>query len=179
MVALFLANGFEEIEALATADILRRAGYDLVTVGVGSRQITGTHHIAVTADIADNQLVTENLDLVILPGGMPGAQNLENSPFVQSAVHYCLEHHKYVAAICAAPFILGHLGALQGRNAVCYPGYEKDLLGAKISTESVCVDDNIITAKGAGVTIPFALKIVETLSGASAANKLKVSMQCM
>ena len=179
MVALFLANGFEEIEALATVDILRRAGYDLVTVGVGSRQITGAHHITVTADISDDQLVTKDLDLVVLPGGMPGAKNLESSPFVQSAVRYCLEHDKYVAAICAAPFILGHMGVLRGRNAVCYPGYESDLDGAKISTESVCVDHNIITAKGAGVTIPFALKIVEVLSGAQAANKIRVSMQCM
>lgn len=178
MVALFLANGFEEIEALATADILRRAGYKLVTVGVGSRQITGVHDITVTADISDDQFVTDDLNLVVLPGGMPGAENLEKSRAVQAAVHYCLEHNQYVAAICAAPFILGHMGVLRGRNAVCFPGYEKDLEGASISTEYVCVDHNIITAKGAGATISFALKIVETLSGAQAANKLRVSMQC-
>ncbi len=178
MIALFLANGFEEIEALATADILRRAGYDLVTVGVGSRQITGAHRIPVTADISDDQLVMGDLNMVVLPGGMPGAKNLENSAVVQSAVRYCMEHDNYIAAICAAPFILGHMGVLKGRRAVCYPGYEEDLLGAEISSESVCVDHTIITAKGAGVAIPFALKIVEVLSGAHAANKLRVSMQC-
>lgn len=179
MIALFLADGFEEIEALATVDILRRAGYELVTVGVGSRQITGAHQIAVTADISEDQLTIEDLNMVVLPGGMPGAKNLEKSPIVQQAVRYCLEHTRYVAAICAAPFILGHMGALQGRSAVCYPGYEEDLTDAKISAESVCVDHNIITAKGAGVAIPFALKIVEVLSGEQAANKLRVSMQCM
>ena len=179
MIALFLADGFEEIEALATADILRRAGYDLVTVGVGSPQITGAHQIKVTADISQDQLIIEQLELVVLPGGMPGTLNLEKSAVVQAAVRYCLEHDNYVAAICAAPSILGHMGALQGLHATCYPGYEKDLHGAELCTEPVCVDHKIITAKGAGVTIPFALKIVEVLSGSQVSNKLRMSMQCI
>lgn len=179
MIAVFLANGFEEIEALATVDILRRAGYETVTVGVGSRQVEGSHKIPVTVDIADDSLNEADLDMVILPGGMPGTLNLEKSMIVQSAVRYCVQRGKYIAAICAAPSILGHMGILRGRRATCFPGYEKDLEGADVSTDFTCVDGKIITGKGAGAAVEFALKIVEVLSGTESANKLRMSMQCI
>ena len=111
MIYVFLANGFEEIEALATVDILRRAELDVKTVGVGGKTVTGSHGIPVTADIEEKDVTTDDMELVVLPGGMPGTLNLEKSPIVMASVRYCLDNSIYVAAICAAPSILGHIGA--------------------------------------------------------------------
>ena len=178
MIYLFLASGFEEIEALATVDILRRAGCELVTLGVGGKQITGSHGIVVTADQEEEELDLSCIDMVILPGG-PGTKNLEKSHIMQSAVRYCVDYQKPIAAICAAPSILGHMGLLKGHTATCFPGYEKELNAKTLSNDFVCVSGNIITAKGAGVAIDFALKIVEVLYGAEKSNKLRKSIQCM
>ncbi len=178
MVYLFLANGFEEIEALTTVDILRRAGCELVTVGVGGRKITGSHNIEVTADVTEAEVESASPDMVILPGG-PGTRNLEQSSVMRAAVRSCAEQGKYIAAICAAPSILGHMGLLKEHMATCFPGYEQELGAKKISGESVCVSGNIITAKGAGVAVDFALKIVEVLYGSEKSNMLRKSIQCM
>ena len=178
MIYLFLANGFEEIEALATVDVLRRAGCTLVTVGVGGQKITGSHNIEVTADLNETEIDINALDMVILPGG-PGTPNLEKSSFVRATIEYCANNDKYIAAICAAPSILGHMGLLAEHTAICFPGYEEELHAKEISKDSVCVSGKIITAKGAGVTVDFALKIVEVLYGAEKSNKLRKSMQCM
>ncbi len=178
MIYLFLASGFEEIEALATVDILRRAGCELATVGVGGRKITGAHAIEVTADLGEDEVQMNAADMVILPGG-PGTKNLEQSSVMRQAVQYCAENGKYIAAICAAPSILGHMGLLKEHTATCFPGYEKELNAKKLSGDSVCVSGNIITAKGAGVAVDFALKIVEVLYGAEKSNKLRKSIQCM
>lgn len=179
MIYLFLANGFEEIEALAAVDILRRAGCNIVTVGVGGKHITGAHNIKVTADIEENKAATDNLDMVILPGGMPGTLNLEKSKTVQNAIKYCCENDKYLAAICAAPSILGHLDILKDHSAVCFPGFEKELKAKIIPDKYVCVSGKIITAKGAGVAVEFALKIVELLCGDKKSKLLRESIQCM
>jgi protein deglycase len=178
MIYLFLAAGFEEIEALATVDILRRAGCELLTVGVGGKRITGSHNIEVTADQDENEMELGSPDMVILPGG-PGTKNLEKSSVVCTAIRYCAENDKYIAAICAAPSILGHMGLLAEHTATCFPGYEEELQAKELSKDSVCVSEKIITAKGAGVAVDFALKIVEVLYGAEKSNKLRKTIQCM
>lgn len=178
MIYLFLAPGFEEIEALATVDILRRASCELVTVGVGGRKVTGSHKIEVTADLDEKEVLPDAADMVILPGG-PGTKNLEQSAVMRETVLSCAEKGKYIAAICAAPSILGHLGLLKNHTATCFPGYEQELNAKEVSSASVCVSGNIITGKGAGVAVDFALKIVEVLYGAEKSNELRKSIQCM
>lgn len=177
MIPVFLADGFEEIEALATVDILRRAGVDVVTVGVGSHLPKGAHGIAVCVDMTENELNVEAIDGVVLPGGMPGTTNLEASDIVQKAVAYSVEHGLLLAAICAAPSILGHKGYLVGKQATCYPGFEAELTGA-VLRDGVVVDGNIITACGAGVAVDFALSLVKYLVSAEVADVIRRGIQC-
>lgn len=178
MIPVFLANGFEEIEALATVDILRRAGVEVVTVGVGSEMPVGAHGIAVCADIAENELCFDRMDGVVLPGGMPGTINLEASAIVQDAVTYAADHDLLLAAICAAPSVLGHGGYLRGKRATCYPGFEKDLVDAVVCNGGVVTDSNIITASGAGVAVDFALELVRYLVSAETADAIRGGIQC-
>ena len=144
MVYLFLANGFETIEALAVVDMLRRAKIDNETVGVTGKTVKSSHNIEVVADITIDELNISNADAIVLPGGMPGTLNLEANSVVQSSIDYCVENKKYVCAICAAPSILGHKGLLKGRNAICFPGFEEDLCGAIISEKYVVSDGTTI-----------------------------------
>lgn len=177
---MFLAEGFEETEAIAPLDILRRAELDVATVGVGRKVVTGSHGISVTADVIDCEIMPdENCEAVILPGGMPGTLNLEKSETVQRFIDYAVEHNLIIGAICAAPSILGHKGILQNKNAVCYDGFETQLFGANVPKDRVCRDGNIITAIGAGAALEFGFVLAETLSNASVANKLKDSMKCI
>lgn len=178
MIYVFLAEGFEEIEALATVDILRRAALDVLTVGVGGKRITGSHGIAVEADISQKDVTTDDMDAIVLPGGMPGTLNLEKSPIVLSSIDYCFESGKYVCAICAAPSILGHLDYLKGKKAVCFPGFEGELNGADVTDAYVQEDGKIITAKGPGSAIGFALKIAEKFAGDKKAQAIRMSLQC-
>lgn len=177
MIPVFLANGFEEIEALATVDILRRANVEVVTVGVGSKMPVGAHGIAVCADITEKELDLTAIDGVVLPGGMPGTTNLEASAVVQSAVSYAAERDMLLAAICAAPSILGHGGYLRDKHATCYPGFESELQDA-ILGNGVVVDGNIITASGAGVAVDFALVLVRYLVSTEAADAIRGGIQC-
>ena len=177
MIPVFLANGFEEIEALATVDILRRANVEVVTVGVGSKMPVGAHGIAVCADITEDELKLDHIDGVVLPGGMPGTTNLEASTVVKSAIAYAAERGLLLAAICAAPSILGHGGYLSGKNATCYPGFETELHGA-ILGKGVVVDGNVITASGAGVAVDFALALVRYLVSAEVADAIRGGIQC-
>ena len=178
MVYCFLADGFEEVEAIAPVDMLRRAGVEVKTVGVTGDVVTSSHGIGVVADIAlCDVALDENIEAVILPGGLPGATNLEDSAQVQKAIDFANEKGMYVCAICAAPQILGHKGLLEGKEAIAYPGFENELKGAKISHEYVVLDGNIITAKGAGVATEFGLKIVEVLKGADLAEKIGKAIQ--
>lgn len=179
MICVFLANGFEEIEALAVVDVLRRAELDVRTVGVGGKSVTGAHGITVQADWEEKDVTTDPLQAVVLPGGMPGTLNLEKSTIVLAAVRDCMNRGKYVAAICAAPSILGHMGLLRGKKAVCFPGFESQLTGAQLSHDPVCTDNTLITARGPGVAVDFALELVAQLVGEKTADKIRMSMQCM
>lgn len=179
MVYVFLANGFEELEALAPIDILRRAGVPVTVVGVETETVVSAHKVKFTADTTiDKILLDDSIDMIVLPGGMPGTLNLENNDYVQASIDFCVKNDKFVAAICAAPSILGHKGLLKGRKAICFPGFEKDLEGAEISASPVADDGKFITAKGAGVAIPFALKLVEKLVSKEKADELFSGLQC-
>lgn len=173
MIYLFLANGFEEIEALCPLDLLRRAGLEVTTVGVGGEYIRGAHGITVQADIPDTLFADACPDMVILPGGMPGATNLDASRAVDAAVRVAAKRGAYLAAICAAPLVLGRRGLLAGKRAICFPGFEQELTGAEIATERVVRDGKIITAAGMGVALEFGLALVAALKGEEAAAALR------
>lgn len=179
MIYVFLANGFEEVEAIAPIDLLRRGGKEVVTVGVGDNIIVGSHGIPVAADtIAQEIILDERLEMIVLPGGMPGTLNLEKSQQVQAAIDYCAENNIYIAAICAAPSILGHKGLLNGKTAVCYEGFETQLDGAVIGNTSVAADGQFITARGAGVAVDFALKLVELTVSPAESKRLREAILC-
>ena len=173
MVYLFLANGVEEVEALFPLDLLRRGGVQVTTLGIGGEEVVGSHGIHIFADQRDLFFRDPAPEMVILPGGMPGASNLDVSPVVEQAIRACLSSGGYLAAICAAPLILGKRGLLQGKKATCYPGFEGQLIGAKVSREKVVRDGKIITAAGVGVAKEFGLELLRTLKGNAAANDVK------
>lgn len=178
MVYLFLADGFEEVEALTPLDMLRRAQIPVCTVGIGDEYIRGAHDIVVKADCAPSDMVLDNMSAVILPGGMPGTLNLEKSDDVQRAVAYAMANDVTVAAICAAPSILGHAGYLKGRNATCFPGFEADLVGSTALDEAVVWDGNILTARGAGVALEFAFELVSRLASKEKSAEIRGAIQC-
>ena len=174
MVYLFLADGFEEIEALCVLDFLRRAGVAVTTVGVSGKVANGSHKIPVVCDITEEELDTDSsFDMIILPGGMPGSTNLDNSLVVDKMVKRAVLEDKFVCAICAAPFILGKRGILDGKRAICYPGFEGQLTGATIVNQGVVRDGKIITGRAMGSAHDFGLEIVEALCGAEMRQKLK------
>jgi 4-methyl-5(b-hydroxyethyl)-thiazole monophosphate biosynthesis len=177
MVVFFLANGFEELEAIAPIDILRRGGVDAVTAGVGEKVITGSHGIPVTCDTVDKDIDLTKIDGVVLPGGMPGTKNLAASPIVAKALGHCAENGLLLGAICAAPSVLGGLDLLRGKSATCFPGFEETLLGAKISDDYVVRDGNVITAKGAGVAADFGFALLSAIKGVEVSEKVRGAMQ--
>ena len=173
MILVFLAEGFEEVEALATVDVLRRAGLEVKTVGVTGATVSGSHSISVVCDTTiDAVEPDESIEAVVLPGGMPGTLNLEKDEKVNSFIDYAYASGKYVCAICAAPSILGKKGLLEGKEAICFPGFEEYLYGASVSDKSVCVDGKIITAKACGVALKFGKVIAEQFIGKEKADKL-------
>lgn len=181
MVYVLLADGFEEMEAIAPIDLLRRVGCHVQTVAIGcaARTVTGAHGITVTADIAEAEVAFDDLQAVILPGGMPGTLNLEASDTVQKLLDTAVAcDDTVIAAICAAPSVLGHKGILQGKKAVCYPGFEKELVGAVLQDTPVAVDGRIITSKGAGTATEFALALAKALVSEEAANRMREGIQC-
>ena len=166
MIYVFLADGFEEIEALAPVDFLRRAGVQVQIVGVTGKACVGAHGIKVETDITVDEITLDaELQGVILPGGMPGADNLDKSEYVHKALDYCIENNLIVSAICAAPFILGKKGILEGKNATCFPGFEEYLERANVLPDGVVTDGNVITAKGAGVAWEFGAAINAKITG--------------
>ena len=178
MIYVFFADGFEEVEALTPVDYVRRAGKTVVTVGVTGKTVNGAHNIPVVCDkTIDEICLTADDEGIILPGGMPGTLNLENSEKVQTAIDFCAENNKMIAAICAAPSVLGHKNLLCGKKAVCFPGFEKDLSGAEIADAYAVTDGNIITAKGAGAASEFAFDIIAYLCGREKADEIKLVVQ--
>jgi len=163
-IFVFLTTGFEEIEAVATVDVLRRAGLPVKTVSLtGERTVTGSHSIPVTADMLFEQLSLADAEMLVLPGGTPAFNDHEG---LKKAVGDFYGNGGKVAAICASPMVFGGLGILKGRKATCYPGFEKYLEGATLETDrAVVVDGHVITGKGPGLTVDFALTLVEILAG--------------
>ena len=179
MIYAFLAEGFEETEAVTPIDLLRRSGKKVITVGVGDNIIMGSHGIPVVTDtIAQEAPLTDELEMIILPGGMPGTLNLEKSEYVQAAIDYCVANNKYIGAICAAPSILGHKGLLNDKKAVCYEGFETQLEGAVIADTSVAEDGIFITARGAGVAVDFGLKLVEKAVSKAESDRQRRAILC-
>lgn len=178
MIAVFLADGFEEIEALATVDILRRCGLFVQTVSVtSSLEVMGAHNISVLADCTIQDLEEDEIDAVVLPGGMPGTNHLQANEEVKRWILFAKEHEKLLCAICAAPKILGAMGILEGKKAICFPGFEQDLKGAVITGQRVVEDGQIITSKGAGTAHDFAFRIAEKCGKIQEAKEVRKAMQ--
>ena len=208
MIFLFLAPGFEEVEALMPLDLLRRAGLEVTTVSVRSAAdndflkhcsnvgmtatnlwdrdtlaVTGSHGITVTADITEgflDRFLKEDFapEAIILPGGMPGTTNLDASPVVEQALELAAAKGSYLCAICAAPLILGKRGYLEGKRATCFPGFENELKGATVGGK-VIRDGSIITAAGMGVAMEFGLEIISTLVSPEKAAEIRSAIQCL
>lgn len=179
MIYVFLADGFEETEAIAPIDMLRRAELDVVTVGIKNDAVKSSHGIPVLCDMTDMQVeLDERLEMIVLPGGMPGTLNIEANPVVQSSIDYCVKNNVPIGAICAAPSILGKKGLLDGREAICFPGYEKFLTGAKVSDKKVVTDGIFTTAAGAGMAVEFGLELVKVLRGKELSDKIRAAIQC-
>ncbi len=179
MIYVFMADGFEETEAIAPIDMLRRAGCDVVTVGIKNDGVKSSHGVPVLCDMTDMQVeLDERLEMIILPGGMPGTLNIEANPVVQSAIDYCVEHSIPIGAICAAPSILGKKGLLDGKEAICFPGFEKFLTGAKLSDKKVVTDGIFTTAAGAGVAVEFGLELIRVLKGKDESDAVRAAIQC-
>ncbi len=171
-IAVFLADGHEEIEALTVVDLCRRAGIEVQVVSVQEEHhVRGSHNICVKTDMLFEEVDFDELDMLVLPGGMPGTVNLEAHAGLMEQVDAFYQAKKYVAAICAAPSIFGHRGMMQGRKACCYPGFEDQLAGAEVVYEPCAVDGPVITGRSMGCAIPFALAIVGALCGEEAARK--------
>jgi len=173
---ILLAEGFEEIEALTPADVLRRADFEVELMSIGKKEVTGAHKITVVADSLFSIDKALTADLLILPGGMPGASNLDKFSPIDNLIENYINSNKHIAAICAAPMIIGKRGYLKGKDAVCYPGYENDLKGANIKKDAVVIDGKIITAQGVGAAMEFSLKLVEMFNTKEKAEELASKM---
>ncbi|MBR1530809.1 MAG: DJ-1/PfpI family protein [Eubacterium sp.] len=178
MVYVFLADGFEIIEALAPVDMLTRAGISVKTVGVTGSLAKSSCGVPVACDMTIDEFDFYDVEAIVLPGGMPGTLNLENNEQVQSAINNAVSIDVPVCAICAAPSILGHKGLLSGKEATCFPGFEEALDGATLSDKYVVTDGNFITARGAGVCIDFGLAIVAKLKGDDVSQTIRQQIQC-
>ncbi|MBQ9990329.1 MAG: DJ-1/PfpI family protein [Lachnospiraceae bacterium] len=172
-VGVFFAEGYEEIEALTVVDLLRRAEIETKMVSVtGNRQVTGSHQIPVQMDALLEEVDFSEIQMIVLPGGMPGTLVLEACAPLMEQVKAFHQEGKMIAAICAAPTIFGHLGLLEGEPACCYPGMEGDLTGAVVTDGPVARGRNIITSRGMGTAIDFGLAIIESIQGPEAARSM-------
>ena len=176
-IFVFLADGFEEIEALAPVDILRRAGLYVKTVSVMDEQVVaGAHGVPVLADVMFDEVNAEDAEMILLPGGLPGATNLDAHQGLSQMILDFAKEEKPLAAICAAPLVFGNRGLLEGKKATCYPGFETYLKGAQYTAALVEKDGNFITGKGPGAAMEFAFAIVEKYCGMDKVNELKQGM---
>lgn len=163
-IAVHLANGFEEIEAISIIDVLRRADLEVIVISVtGKLEVTGAHQLKVIADKLFEDVNYDDVSMIVLPGGMPGAANLDAHEGLKTQIVKFNNEDKPLAAICAAPLVYGNLGILKGKQAVCYPGFEKYMKGAEIIDHPVAESGNVITGRGPGAAIQFSLKLVEKL----------------
>lgn len=177
-VYIFLADGYEEIEGLTVVDLLRRAKIDIVMVSItGNLYVTGSHQIVTKADVIFEETDYSDADLLVLPGGMPGTKHLQEHKGLDLLLKEFYNKGKRLAAICAAPSVLGTKGLLQGKKAICYPGHEEALIGANIIDQPVVEDSMIITSKGMGTAIDFSLSIIRTISGEEEAIKIAKAIQ--
>ena len=172
-----LAEGFEEIEGVSIIDVLRRANLDVTTAYISKNPVKGSHNSEIMADTAMDKLKPVDFNCIVLPGGMPGSEHLKNNDTVNTFVKHIYSKGGYVAAICAAPIVLGNAGVLYDRKATCFPGNEDQLEGATIVDEPVVVDGTVITGKGPGCAIPFSLELVTIFAGDEISNGLKNAMQ--
>ena len=173
----FIANGSEEIEALTVVDVLRRAGVDIQTVSItGTKDAVLSHGVKIECDTTIEQCALDDADMLLLPGGLPGATNLNEHEGVRNAMLKQYQSGKKVGAICAAPLVLGSLGILQGKKATCYPGFEDQMTGAEYTAEVFTIDGNIITGCGPAATLPYSYAILEMLGYAQEAAALKEGM---
>ena len=173
MVYLLLGTGFEETEAVAPLDLLRRAGVEVLTVGVTGKTVYGSHNIGIEADITIDQMDLTNLEMIILPGGLGGVASARASQPALDALKFAWENGKFVAAICAGPTVLADLGITDGKDATCYPGCEGGMGNAKLIPDAASVrDGKLITGTSAGCAIPFGLALVEALKGKEAAEAI-------
>ncbi|MBQ8803504.1 MAG: DJ-1/PfpI family protein [Tyzzerella sp.] len=176
-VSVFLADGFEEIEGLTVVDLLRRAGVEVTTVSImGVHTIHGAHKIDVQADKLFDEVDYEEMDMVVLPGGMPGTLNLGAHEGVKQVLEQFYAQKKCIGAICAAPSVLGKYGMLEGRKATSYPGFEEELKGAEYTTDAVAVSDFVITSRGLGTAIEFSLALIEKLIDKKKADEISHSI---
>ena len=173
MVYMLLGTGFEETEAIAPLDLLRRAGVEVKTVGINGKIVYGSHKIGVEADLELSELDVSDLDMIILPGGLGGVASIRASKEAMEAVRYAYENGKYTAAICAGPTVLADLGITDGKNATCYPGCE-DGMGSAIMAENkaAVIDGTLITGTSAGCAVPFGLALIEVLKGRDEAERI-------
>lgn len=172
MVYVLLGSGFEEMEAIAPIDLMRRAGISVLTVGVDGKAVSGSHGITVEADITLEQMDLTDLEMIVLPGGLGGVATARSSQPALDALRFAYENDKFVAAICAGPTVLAELGIIGSRRATCYPGCEAGM-GNATMTEAACVTDGkLITGASAGCAIPFALALIEALKGKEEADRI-------
>jgi len=177
MVYVHFADGFEEIEAITVIDVLRRAGAEVKMVSItGKLEVRGTHDIPVTADLLFKDADYANCEMIVLPGGMPGTTNLAAHAGLVKEIKAFARSNKWIAAICAAPMILGDLSLLKGKKATIFPGMEDHLLGARFSGDKVVIDGSIVTSRGAGTAMEFALTLTEILKGEQKSASLRKAM---
>jgi len=173
MVYMLLGTGFEETEAIAPLDLLRRAGVEILTVGVTGKTVYGSHSIGIEADITIDEMDLTHLDMIILPGGLGGVASARASQSALDALKFAWDNGKFVAAICAGPTVLADLGITDNKNATCYPGCESGMGSANMVSDAACVrDGNLITGTSAGCAIPFGLALVEALKGKEVADTI-------
>ena len=174
MVYMLLGTGFEETEAVAPLDLLRRAGVDVLTVGIDGKTITGSHKIKVEADITIGEMDLTTMEMIVIPGGLGGVASLRACPEALEALRFGWENGKYVAAICAGPTVLADLGIMEGKKATCYPGQEIHMGSAIMQdNQAVVVDGRVITGTSAGTAIPFGLELVAALKGKETAEAIR------
>ena len=173
MVYMLLGTGFEETEAITPLDLLRRAGIDVLTVGLNGKIIYGSHNIGIEADITIDEVDLTTAEMIILPGGLGGVASIKACPAAMEAVAFAHNNNKLIAAICAGPTILASLGITNGKNAVCYPGCEEQMGSAKMTHEAAVRDGNVITGTSMGCAVPFGLMLIEALTDPETAQRIK------